>query len=416
VLYIDENCKPLENLGIDKEEFNNIIIGELKNSMINEDNKNFFCYYQPVDSLKVVVVIVPVDADVYSTIDEVEKQLSSYGLIYLFKESIIKGKLIWGIGVIFILILAVLSVYVAGKLSKSITEPIGELSSSFSRVADGDLDVYLDVNAKDEVNILISSFNKMVKDLKETQKKLLQSERIAAWREVARQISHEIKNPLTPIRLSIHRLKKKIHYEKEDESTINECFQTISEEVESLKKIASEFSEFARLPEPKFEKANINEVIKSAVALYKTNKKNARFQLELDNNLPEFYFDFDLMKRVIINLITNSIDALKKNNDIIYIKSERLTKGEGEENVAIYVVDYGIGMDKNVIEKIFDPYFTTKKDGTGLGMAVIKRIIDEHSGKITVESEPEKGTKITIILKPHLIKQKLQTHSINKGE
>jgi len=411
VLYVKENAQPLTELGIDGDEFKAIVWGELRNSLIPEENEVYFSYYQPVGESQVIAILLPLDEMVYKTINEVNKQLSSYGAIYLFKEGIIQGRLIWGLGVIFIIILAVVSVYVARKLSRGITEPIGELSGGFHKVAEGNLDVIVDVKAKDEVNILISSFNKMVLDLKETQKKLLQSERIAAWRDVARQISHEIKNPLTPIQLSIHRLRKKIQFNREDEPVVNECFRTISEEVESLRKLASEFSEFARLPKPKLKRGDINEVIRSAAALFETNEKDAEIRLNLSEDVPEFYFDAELMKRIFINLITNSLDALENDNDIITIEDSIIREDTGDEQVMIRIIDCGVGMTEDTLRSVYKPYFTTKKEGSGLGLPVIKRIMDEHKGEISIESEPGKGTTVTLLLRPALIEQEIQNET-----
>jgi len=401
-LYIEDDFEVEIEPHLSEEEFANIISGELENTIIREEETTYFSYYKPIDSTQVMSIITPIEDEINQTIQNIEKQFSSYGLIFLIKEGIIRGRLVWGFGVIFVIILVLVSIYVARKLSKSITEPIGELSQSFTKVADGDLDIHLEVNAKDEVNLLIRSFNKMVRELSETQKKLLLSERIAAWRDVARQISHEIKNPLTPIQLSIHRLKKKIHFEKQDELVIEECFQTISEEVESLRNLATEFSEFARLPKPKLQKGGINEIIKSAVVLYETNEKNARFELNLTEDIPDILVDPELMKRVFINLIANSIDALKKNNDVIKIENSAITGDKSEKVVIVSVSDNGEGMTDEVLEKVFDPYFTTKKEGSGLGLPIIKRIMDEHKGTIFIESSPDEGTTIKLVLKAEL--------------
>ncbi|MCP4605281.1 MAG: hypothetical protein GY847_32980, partial [Proteobacteria bacterium] len=208
------------------------------------------------------------------------------------------------------------------------------------------LDVKVSTDAKDEIEYLLESFNNMVDDLQTTQSKLVQSERIAAWREVARQISHEIKNPLTPIQLSLHRIKKKIDIPERNKSSVDESFETIEEEIESLRSIATEFSEFARMPKPMLSPANINDIITSAAALYEKNKNNTKIELKLADDIPEHPLDPEQMKRVFINLLTNSIDATKENEGLVTITGSYAQADTGGNRIMIEIADNGCGMDE----------------------------------------------------------------------
>jgi nitrogen fixation/metabolism regulation signal transduction histidine kinase len=357
-----------------------------------DKDRGIFENYRVMNDSKVALVGVPVDKKTVEMVKKIERTAASYGMIYLL---FIQGKLGYISAVVLIALLTAAVVIVAWRLSKSITGPIKLLADGFKKVGDGDLSIAVQARAKDEISFLLSSFNTMVAELKNTQQKLLQSERIAAWRDVARQISHEIKNPLTPIQLSLHRLRKKIIIPDEHTDAIEDSFNTIEEEIESLRRLASEFSEFARMPKPNKSQASVNATIHSAASLFENNTKNILIHFDLTEPLPDCLIDTEQMKRALINIITNALDATPENGKPIYIKSKL---NQDRKVVEIQIVDNGAGMDSETVNRIFDPYFTKKPGGTGLGMPIAKRIIDEHSGTLFVESTPETGTTITIYL------------------
>lgn len=361
------------------------------NSVLDKDNRIFENYHNTGDST-IIVLGMPVDSETVNTISNLEQAITSFGLIYLL---FIRGNLGYIAAIALVFVLTVIAVRVAWKLSKNITGPIKDLAFGFKKVGEGDLDIIVNTEAKDEIAFLLKSFNIMVEDLRNTQKKLLQSERIAAWQGVARQISHEIKNPLTPIQLSLHRLRKKIHIPEEHSKAVAESFRTIEEEIESLRRIATEFSEFARMPKPSLERGSIIDTLKSTAILFQNNKYKVPVKLELDEIVPESLFDPEQMKRVFINVITNGIDASQDNRLPVIVSC---TFSEEQSQLIITISDKGSGMDKETLDRIFDPYFTTKKDGTGLGMSIIKKIIEEHHGSIWVESSPGNGASVTIQL------------------
>lgn len=224
---------------------------------------------------------------------------------------------------------------------------------------------------------------------------VLRAQRAAAWTEVARRIAHEIKNPLTPIRLSAQRLQKKFSGQIEDEA-FEQCTNMIIDQVDNLKSLVNEFSNFARLPKSQPVKADLNKTIEDVVILFRSGHKNIHFDFHADRSLPDFWFDPDQMKRVITNLVDNSLTAVKgEKHGGISIKTQydALLK-----IVRITVADNGTGISDSIRDRIFDPYVTTKEQGTGLGLAIVKRTVEDHNGFIRAFANHPKGTKIVIEL------------------
>ena len=225
---------------------------------------------------------------------------------------------------------------------------------------------------------------------------LISAQRSAAWKEVARRIAHEIKNPLTPIRLSAQRLQRKFGTTIEDPAFYS-CIQMIISQVDDLKTLVNEFSHFARLPQSHLTMSSLNKVISEAMMLFIQAHKRVSFTQSLDSTLPEFLFDPDQIKRVVTNLVDNSLSATKpiKGQSEIKIRTEydKLLK-----IVRISVIDNGPGIPANLRDRIFEPYMTTKKDGTGLGLSIVKRVIDDHNGFIRALNHHPKGTRIVVEL------------------
>jgi two-component system nitrogen regulation sensor histidine kinase NtrY len=224
---------------------------------------------------------------------------------------------------------------------------------------------------------------------------LINAQRAAAWREVARRIAHEIKNPLTPIKLSAQRLEKKFSEQVQDPA-FSECTQTIIKQVDALKEMVNEFSHFARLPQSKPTLADLNAVVESSLVLYKTGHKDTQFDVALDPQLPKFNFDTEQIGRVIGNLLENSLAAIEGQPTP---KVTITTQYDNTLGIArLEVHDNGHGIPEENRERIFEPYFSTKEQGTGLGLAIVKRIIDDHSGFVRVLPAVPKGTKMIVEL------------------
>ena len=225
--------------------------------------------------------------------------------------------------------------------------------------------------------------------------KLIKAQKVAAWREVARRIAHEIKNPLTPIQLSAQRLRKRFKGKDSEEARIiEECTKTIIEEAGTLKLLVDEFSRFARMPEVTLKNSDLNRMVKQIVTLYKEANGKVQFDLILDERLPRIPLDEEQMKRVLINLIDNAIEAMKGSGRITIATSYNREKKQVELSVA----DTGPGIDPADKEKLFLPYFSTKPKGTGLGLAIVDRIVSDHHGYIRVRDNEPQGAVFVIEL------------------
>jgi two-component system nitrogen regulation sensor histidine kinase NtrY len=224
---------------------------------------------------------------------------------------------------------------------------------------------------------------------------LYRAQRVAAWREVARRIAHEVKNPLTPIQLSAQRLWRR-YGEKlgEDSQVLRECTQMIVNQVEDLKNLVNEFSRFARLPNLSLGDHDINDVIRETLVLYQESEPKVAFETRLEQDLPLVPVDREQLKRVLVNLLDNALASIKHRGQIWLGSS---LEGSGNR-VRIEVADNGKGIADRDKERIFEPYFSTKLSGTGLGLAIAKAVILEHQGRIWVEDNKPRGSRFIIEL------------------
>lgn len=225
--------------------------------------------------------------------------------------------------------------------------------------------------------------------------KLEKMQRMAAWREVARRIAHEIKNPLTPIQLSAQRLRRRYpEILKEKDNVFDQCTSTIITQVDELKRLVSEFSQFARMPKVQKSHDNLNELTQKTLFLYQEGHKHIHFTCRATEPIPIFSFDGEQIKRCLINLLDNAVAVLPDGGTIAI----ELSLDPEKENVFIKVADNGPGISKDNKLKLFEPYFSTKKTGTGLGLAIVSTIIADHSGYIRVQDNEPTGSVFTIEL------------------
>ncbi len=229
---------------------------------------------------------------------------------------------------------------------------------------------------------------------------VVKGQREMAWREVARRIAHEIKNPLTPIKLSAQRLQRRMgDYKGRDFALLQECTETIIRHTDELKEMVNEFSNFARIPEVNRVPNDLNAALKEVVSLYEQAHPDVTFLPVLDPKMPTFEFDRDQMKRVIINLFDNAVASLDQSAVQRSKLIELETHFHSHLRIAIVVVrDNGSGMPQDVLDRVFEPYFSTKNEGTGLGLAIAKRIVNDHDGFIRVQSVLGEGTQFSIEL------------------
>jgi nitrogen fixation/metabolism regulation signal transduction histidine kinase len=294
--------------------------------------------------------------------------------------------------VILVCVLVLTSVGVIFLSVSRITRPLDQLVRATEQIAAGNTSVHLKTGGSGEFNILIDAFNSMAHRLDDARHRLKLAERHTAWREMARMLAHEIKNPLTPIQLSIQRLREKYLEKSADlPDVIDKTTMIVESETKGLVALVNKFSEFAHLPSPCPEPANINQIVKESAALY-SNLPDVKLEEHYTESIPDCMIDAGQIKRAVGNILKNAIEASEEGNTV-----KINTRVAGNE-VEITVTDSGKGMSRDKMERMFHPYFTTKEGGTGLGMVITERIITEHRGKISVKSEEGAGTSVSIKL------------------
>ena len=302
---------------------------------------------------------------------------------------------------IVVTLLLFLSISVAIKFASRFFKPISNLIDASNDISSGNLTTKVPIiDADEEIDKLNKNFNLMIDRLKTQQDKLLLSERHEAWENVARKLAHEIKNPLTPIQLSIDRLKDKYSNKLKDNKTEFETYlKTINNQIKQIENLVNEFSDFARMPKPSFKRLNIYELISSNVDLMKLSNKKILFKLISSSEKIFIKCDNDQINRVFINLIKNSVESLEEKLNKTASFKAKISIEISEINNYIYIVilDNGVGFTKNNIKNIVKPYYTTKEKGTGLGLAIVNKIINDHDGKVDFISINE-GAKITLQL------------------
>ncbi len=329
------------------------------------------------------------------------KLLAYLNLPYFSREDVLAGeisKLVVGI-VNFSVVLILLIMGLAVFISTRITNPLRMIQKEFSKIELGKEIKSIQYEGDDEIGSLVSEYNHMVKELARSVEMLAKSERESAWREMAKQIAHEIKNPLTPMKLSVQQLQKAWD---DKAPKWNEYLNTFSnnliEQIEHLSSIASEFSNFAEIPKSKGEVVNVITKIKKSVELF-SNEGNIDFKLDLNDKKKVFiYFDKEKMVQVFSNLINNAIQSIPDDRrGRITISLDIIDK-----NVLIKIADNGSGIPKMIGDKLFEPNFTTKTSGMGLGLAIVKNIMEDAGGRIWYETEIGKGSAFIIEMPLHL--------------
>ena len=310
-------------------------------------------------------------------------------LIELQRQVVSAALLVGGIG---ILVAVLASLWFAAR----ITRPVVSLAEAARRVAAGDLYAKVEVESSDELGELAAAFNRMTEDLLQQKERTVQAERVAAWRELARRLAHELKNPLFPLQVTVENLiRAKEKAPELFEEVFRESTTTLLAEVDHLKTIIGRFSEFARMPQPQRKPTQLNEVVHAVLRVFQAQlqeKSQISVRTELDPDLPTIAADQELLHRALSNLVLNAIDALPQGGEITVT-----TKASGDD-VELSVSDTGSGLTQEECARLFTPYYTTKQHGTGLGLAIVQSVVSDHGGKISVESTEEKGTTFRIEL------------------
>lgn len=294
------------------------------------------------------------------------------------------------------MLLLVLSILVALLVSSWLTGPLMLLRKSFSQFELGKNSQEINYKAQDEIGYLVAEYNHKLNELAEAAAKLAQSERESAWREMAKQVAHEIKNPLTPMKLSVQHLQRVFDpNDPKAAERIERVTGSLIEQIDALTHIANEFSNFAKLPQPVIAEIDLLSLIKAVVALF-DNDDNVHVKLELNSSESKILVpgDKEMLLRVLNNLVSNGIQAVSMGTPAeIGISVET-----DEEHAFVRVKDNGTGIPEDQIQTIFEPYFTTKSTGTGLGLAMVKQIVETHHGSIEIERTSPEGTTVLVSL------------------
>jgi two-component system, NtrC family, nitrogen regulation sensor histidine kinase NtrY len=317
-------------------------------------------------------------------------------LIELERQVVSTAMLVGGAG---ILVAVLASLWFAAR----VTRPVVSLAAAARRVAAGDLGTKVEVESSDELGELAASFNRMTEDLVQQKDRTLQVERVAAWRELARRLAHELKNPLFPLQVTVENLMRaKQKSPAMFEEVFHEGTATLLAEINNLKTIIGRFSEFSRMPQPQRRPTQVNDVVHSVLRVFhaqlhnneleNNHKDKIAVRTELADALPEISVDPDLLHRALQNLVLNAIDAMPQGGELT-IRTAIL-----RDRIEISVSDTGSGLTQEECGRLFTPYYTTKQHGTGLGLAIVQSVVSDHGGKIAVESTKEKGTTFRIEL------------------
>jgi len=305
-------------------------------------------------------------------------------------------------GIIYLLVVTLflfLSIIISINFASRLTKPIINLIGASEKISSGNLDAKVPkIDTDDEFKKLNENFNSMIDKLKKQQDKLLMSERYMAWESVARKLAHEIKNPLTPIQLSIDRIREK-YLSKVNDDKLSEYLNTITKQINDIELLINEFSDFARMPKPIFKKMDLNKLIARSVNLLELSETDINFHLPKTKSSFKLNADEEQLNRVFINLFKNSIESIgeKKIKNADFKGKINVEIVGDRDYIYVTITDNGMGFAQVDKTKMVTPYFTTKKKGTGLGLAIVSKVISDHNGSIFFDSI-KNGAKVEIIL------------------
>ena len=340
-----------------------------------------------------------IDEEILRYLNETEQAVSFY---YSVENSQTGIKVTFAIiYIIVVTLLLFLSTAIAITFASRLTKPIVNLINASDSISKGALDVKVpEIEADEEFKQLNQNFNQMIERLKEQQDKLLTTERYEAWESVARKLAHEIKNPLTPIQLSIDSLREKYKDKlPTEDKNFEKYLETINRQIKDIEKLVNEFSNFARMPRPILKKINVIELINKSLDFIKLTSKNS---INFINKKKKQFIDGDedQLNRVFINLIKNSEESILEQ-----LQKDPKIKGnidieivDNNDYIVIRITDNGKGITD--AKKAMTPYFTTKKTGTGLGLPIVTKIINEHSGNFSIKNRQDKNGAVVMIMLP----------------
>lgn len=284
----------------------------------------------------------------------------------------------------------------SGVIAAHITRPVKDLAEAAEQIGRGNWDVKVYGASNDEIGQLAEAFNQMTHELIAQKERLVQSERVAAWRELARRLAHELKNPLFPLQLTVENLLRAREAGQEQfEEVFRESTSTLLAEIANLKTIIGRFSDFSKMPAPQLQPVDLNEMVRSVVQLFQGQfqRQPGRIELVLQlDSVPAVSADPVLLRRVLENLVLNAVDAMPQGGRLTF-----RTSSDGK-NAVLEISDTGTGLTPEECERLFTPYYTSKQHGTGLGLAIVQSVISDHKGRITVSSRKNEGTTFHVEL------------------
>ncbi len=288
--------------------------------------------------------------------------------------------------------------FITWWVSARITRPVEELAEGARAVAEGNWDTRMETGGRDEIGQLAAAFNEMTRTLAAQRNRLVQAERVAAWRELARRLAHELRNPLFPLQITLENLQRAKALPPEQ---FNEVFQestaTLKAEFSNLHTIVGRFSDFSKMPAPQLQRVNVNEAVRNAMRLFEpqfsaVGKPTITPEFYLSEAAPEIDADPDLLHRALHNLVLNALDAMPAGGTLT------LRTSAHDGGVRLEVTDSGQGLTPEECSRLFTPYYTSKQHGTGLGLAIVQSVVSDHGGNISVSSDPGHGTTFRIDL------------------
>ena len=302
--------------------------------------------------------------------------------------------------IIIVTLLLFISITIAIRFSSRFFRSINNLILASAEIGQGNLNTKVpEIKTDKDMEILNKNFNSMINRLKNQQEKLIINERYKAWGNLARKLAHEIKNPLTPIQLTIDRIKEKYSNKisENDQNNFKENLKIINNQIKQIENLVNEFSDFARMPKPIFKKTDLILIINENINLMKELDETLKINFNPANQKANIMCDAEQINRVFINLLKNSIESINekrlKNPDII--KKIDIEIYEKDDYIEIIITDNGVGFDNKNLKDILKPYFTTKKNGTGLGLPIVNKIINDHNGIFNIQSN-KNGAKINL--------------------
>ena len=282
------------------------------------------------------------------------------------------------------------------NLAAKTIKPLKNLFKAAKSVSEGDYDIKLNDDKNEDFKNLNLIFNDMVSQIKKQKQKNILSGRFEAWQVIARKLAHEIRNPLTPIQLSLDRIKDKMSVDESSKKHLS----IINNQIFEISKLVNSFSDFARMPKPVFEKNDLISIINNSQETYQLNYEQIKFIINNSLNSSEIYCDKGQINRVLLNIYKNAIESIEERLTDNQFVGEIITELSGDKKFYfLTIIDNGVGFKESEKFKHNDPYFTTKKDGSGLGLSIVSKIVHEHNGQIFYENRKDKnGAYVSITL------------------